>query len=249
MKAKDARVKVITEALSNVISLKMSGLEGAVLNASGEHREKELRYLVHRKYLDAVCVFLWALTPVIVPFVTFLSTVYLNVDLTASEVVTALALLNMLIFPMNALPWVINGFMEARVSLRRLAKVLTSENGETLFVNNRFVRKNRHKVKFIDAKVFIPTDAADGGWDGGNGVEAASGRSALRTSSSLDARGRGSTGSGSGSSRGRQVSRGGRQPSGEERRGELVLSIPATVWSWATAQQLREMHGSDTFEV
>jgi ATP-binding cassette subfamily C (CFTR/MRP) protein 10 len=138
MKAKDARVKVITEALGNVISLKMAGLEGAVLNASGEHRDKELRYLGHRKYLDAICVFLWALTPVIVPFVTFLSTVYLNVELTASEVVTALALLNMLIFPMNALPWVINGFMEARVSLHRLAKVLTSEDGETLFVNNRF---------------------------------------------------------------------------------------------------------------
>jgi ABC-type multidrug transport system fused ATPase/permease subunit len=199
--------------------------------------------------LDAVCVFLWALTPVIVPFVTFLSTVYLNVDLTAAEVVTALALLNMLIFPMNALPWVINGFMEARVSLRRLAKVLTSEDGETLFVNNRFVRKNRHKVKFIDAKVIIPTEIADGGWDG-DGAGAADGRSALRTSSSSDARARGSTGSSSSGSRGRQVSRGGRrQPSGEERRGELVLSIPATVWSWATAQQLREMQGPDAFEV
>ncbi len=37
---------------------------------------------------------------------------------------TALALLNMLIFPMNALPWVVTGCLEALVSLTRLRRLL-----------------------------------------------------------------------------------------------------------------------------
>ncbi len=37
---------------------------------------------------------------------------------------TALALLNMLIFPMNALPWVVTGCLEAMVSLTRLRRLL-----------------------------------------------------------------------------------------------------------------------------
>lgn len=150
MKAKDSRIKIVTEALGNVVSMKMTGLEGAVLGASGAFRKNEVHHLAMRKYLDAVCVFLWALTPVIVPFATFLTTAYMNIDLSASDVITAIALLNMLIFPMNALPWVINGFMEARVSLRRLAKVLSSEDGEQLHVQNRFMRKSRHRVTFAD---------------------------------------------------------------------------------------------------
>jgi ATP-binding cassette subfamily C (CFTR/MRP) protein 10 len=54
-------------------------------------------------------VFLWASLPILVPFFTFLTTILLGEELTASEVFTTIALLNMLIFPMNAFPWVING--------------------------------------------------------------------------------------------------------------------------------------------
>jgi ABC-type multidrug transport system fused ATPase/permease subunit len=184
--------------------MKMAGLEGAVLGASSEFRAQEVKYLARRKYLDSACVFLWALTPVIVPFVTFLTTEYMGVELTASDVITALALLNMLIFPMNALPWVINGFMEARVSMRRLAKVLSSEDGSSLLVNNRFTRKSRLRVTFSDANL----------------VALAGDRP-----SSADTLRR-------------------REVSSELRRDALLLSVPATVWSWTTTHQMNVLFSS-----
>jgi len=136
MRAKDSRVKVITEALQSITSVKMCGLEDAVLLKSNEYRAKELYYLSMRKYLDSLCVFLWACTPVIVPFMTFTTTVLLHIDLTPSRVITTIPY--MLIFPMNALPWVINGFMEARVSTRRIAKVLSSRDGSYLHVLHNY---------------------------------------------------------------------------------------------------------------
>lgn len=203
MKAKDLRIKVVTEALGNITSMKMAGLEGAVLGASSEFRARELKYLAQQKYLDSLCVFLWALTPVIVPFVTFITTEYMNVELSASDVITALALLNMLIFPMNALPWVINGFMEARVSLRRLAKVLSSEDGSSLHVNSRFTRKSRLRVTFAGAEV--PSTAAE--------------RNSLGSLASLGHKPR--------------------ESSIEVHRDALLLTVPATVWSWMTTYQMQ----------
>ena len=108
----------------------MLGLEHAILGLQKGHRDAEFKYLKIRKYLDAVCVFLWATMPVVVPFVTFTTTVLLGRSLTASSVFTTIALLNMLIFPMNAFPWVVNGAMEALVSIRRITKVLSNENHE-----------------------------------------------------------------------------------------------------------------------
>ena len=44
------------------------------------------------------------------------------------QVFTVIALINMLISPLNAFPWVINGLMEAWVSLERLEKFVTLPN-------------------------------------------------------------------------------------------------------------------------
>jgi ABC-type multidrug transport system fused ATPase/permease subunit len=79
--------------------------------------------------------------PVLVPLITFTATVLLHTHLTTAQVFTTLALLNTLIFPMNALPWVVNGLIEARVSAKRIAHVLISSSlpeGAWDFVSNRF---------------------------------------------------------------------------------------------------------------
>lgn len=41
------------------------------------------------------------------------------------QVFTTIALLNMLIAPLNAFPWVLNGLVEAWVSISRVQKLLT----------------------------------------------------------------------------------------------------------------------------
>jgi ATP-binding cassette, subfamily C (CFTR/MRP), member 10 len=101
MRHKDARVKLVAECVKGIKSIKMSGLEDVMVGLTLAHREKEILYLSRRKYLDSWCVFLWASLPLMVPYVTFVTTVsILDHPLTASQVFTTVALLNMLIFPM-----------------------------------------------------------------------------------------------------------------------------------------------------
>lgn len=87
-------------------------------------RNQELKYLKGRKYLDALCVYFWATTPVVICILTFTTYSLLGNQLTAATVFTAMALLNMLISPLNAFPWVLNGMMEAWVSVKRIQKLL-----------------------------------------------------------------------------------------------------------------------------
>lgn len=85
-------------------------------------RHGELQALAVRKYLDAMCVYFWAATPILMSLLTFGLFVLLGHDLTASIVFTSLALFNVLIAPLNSFPWVVNGVIEAVVSVRRLQR-------------------------------------------------------------------------------------------------------------------------------
>lgn len=83
-------------------------------------RHKELSALAVRKYLDALCVYFWAATQLLFSVLTFGLMALLGQPLTPSVVFTSLALFNVLIAPLNAFPWVINGVVEALVSIQRL---------------------------------------------------------------------------------------------------------------------------------
>ena len=79
--------------------------------------------------MDGICVFLWASMPVLVPFACFITCDLIDVNLSPQKLFTALALLGMLVYPMNALPWVVNGFIEGRVSAGRIGRVMASTSG------------------------------------------------------------------------------------------------------------------------
>ncbi|XP_019356117.1 ATP-binding cassette sub-family C member 10 isoform X1 [Alligator mississippiensis] len=121
---KDTRVKLMTEFLCGMRVIKFYTWEqhfGARVNFC---RAKELQKLRAIKYLDAVCVYLWAALPVVVSIVIFITYVLLGHQLTATKVFTALALVGMLILPLNNFPWVLNGILEAKVSLDRIQRFL-----------------------------------------------------------------------------------------------------------------------------
>ena len=59
---------------------------------------------------------------------TFGGLVLFGQKLTASVTYTSVALLNLLIGPLNAFPWVLNGLMEAYVSLKRVQELIDLEN-------------------------------------------------------------------------------------------------------------------------
>nr|KAF6362437.1 ATP binding cassette subfamily C member 10 [Pipistrellus kuhlii] len=125
---KDTRVKLITELLSGMRVIKFFGWE-QVLEARVEAwRAQELGRLRVIKYLDAACVYLWAALPVVISIVIFITYVLLGNQLTATKVFTALALVRMLILPLNNFPWVINGLLEAKVSLDRIQRFLDLPN-------------------------------------------------------------------------------------------------------------------------
>ena len=108
------------EILHGIRAIKILAWEEQLAAILSVLRGKEVHYLSQRKYLDALCVYFWAATPVLTSLSTFALVVLIDHQITPAAVFTTISLLNMLIFPMNAFPWVVNGLMEAKVSKRRL---------------------------------------------------------------------------------------------------------------------------------
>ncbi|XP_056410690.1 LOW QUALITY PROTEIN: ATP-binding cassette sub-family C member 10 [Hyla sarda] len=124
LKHKDARVKLVTELLSGMRVVKFYTWEEHFVRRVSQLRDQELRSLRAIKLLDAVCVYLWAALPVLVSIITFITYVLLGHQLTAAKVFTSLALVGLLILPLNNFPWVLNGVLEAKVSLDRVQSFL-----------------------------------------------------------------------------------------------------------------------------
>ncbi|NXP50331.1 MRP7 protein, partial [Heliornis fulica] len=124
LKHKDTRVKLMTEFLCGIRVIKFYTWEKHFSTRINACRAKELKTLRAIKYLDAVCVYLWAALPVVVSITVFITYVMLGHQLTATKVFTALALVGMLILPLNSFPWVLNGTLEAKVSLERIERFL-----------------------------------------------------------------------------------------------------------------------------
>ncbi|NXW39692.1 MRP7 protein, partial [Nyctiprogne leucopyga] len=121
---KDTRVKLMTEFLCGIRVIKFYAWERHFSTRINACRAKELQKLRAIKYLDALCVYLWAALPVVVSIAIFITYVLLGHQLTATKVFTALALVGMLILPLNNFPWVLNGTLEAKVSLDRIQRFL-----------------------------------------------------------------------------------------------------------------------------
>ncbi|KAJ8941323.1 hypothetical protein NQ314_010435, partial [Rhamnusium bicolor] len=133
MEQKDSRVKLVTEVLRGIKAIKLYVWEQHFIRLITKIRDQELKYLKGRKYLDALCVYFWATTPVVISILTFGTYVLMGNKLTAATVFTGIALLNMLISPLNAFPWVLNGMAEAWVSIKRIQRLMNVSNLIFLF--------------------------------------------------------------------------------------------------------------------
>uniref|UniRef100_UPI00358DFD85 ATP-binding cassette sub-family C member 10 n=1 Tax=Myxine glutinosa TaxID=7769 RepID=UPI00358DFD85 len=122
---KDTRAQIVSELLHGVRSIKLHAWETHFQRSVQQCRIDELKALKGMKYLDALCVYFWATTPVMISILTFVTYSSLGHDLTAAKVFTVLALINMLITPLNAFPWILNGLVEAWISLSRIEEFLS----------------------------------------------------------------------------------------------------------------------------
>ncbi|XP_022153504.1 ABC transporter C family member 13 isoform X3 [Momordica charantia] len=125
MKQKDERIRRTGEILTHIHTLKTHGWELIFSDWLMKTRSLEITYLSTRKYLDAWCVFFWATTPTLFSLFTFVLFTLMGYQLDAATVFTCLALFNTLISPLNSFPWVINGMIDAVISLRRLTRFLS----------------------------------------------------------------------------------------------------------------------------
>ena len=121
---KDQRIKLTTKLLTGIKTIKMNSWQDIYTKQIDECRSQEVKMLKRKKYLDCVCVYFWAVTPTMISFLTFCTFVLFGNKLTAANVFTSLALLNMMINPLNSLPWVFTGILESWISLNRVQTFL-----------------------------------------------------------------------------------------------------------------------------
>ncbi len=129
MKYKDARSRLIAEIINNMKSIKLYAWGAAFMNKLNFVRnDQELKNLRKIGAGQALANFTWSTTPFFVSCSTF--AVYVlthDTPLTTEIIFPALALYNLLTFPLAVLPMVITSIIEATVAVGRLTAYLNAE--------------------------------------------------------------------------------------------------------------------------
>lgn len=137
MKNKDARSRLIAEIINNMKSIKLYAWSTAFMNKLNYVRnDLELKNLRKIGAGQAFANFTWSTTPFLVSCSTFAIFVWTkDIPLTTDIVFPALALFNLLTFPLAVLPMVITSIIEASVAAGRLSDYLTAEEVQPDAIN------------------------------------------------------------------------------------------------------------------
>ncbi|KAH7041035.1 P-loop containing nucleoside triphosphate hydrolase protein [Microdochium trichocladiopsis] len=129
MKNKDSRSRLIAEIINNMKSIKLYAWSTAFMNKLNYVRnDLELKNLRRIGAAQAFANFTWSTTPFLVSCSTFAIFLWTeNAPLSTSIVFPALALFNLLTFPLSVLPMVITSIIEATVAAGRLTEFLLCE--------------------------------------------------------------------------------------------------------------------------
>lgn len=144
MKNKDARIRLITEILNNIKSIKLYAWSQAFMNKLNFVRnDQELRTLRQIGASQALANFTWSTTPFLVSCSTFAVFVFVGDKPLSTEIVfPALTLFNLLGFPLAMLPMVITSIIEASVAVGRLTSFFAAEELQPDAVLTRDAAKN-----------------------------------------------------------------------------------------------------------
>lgn len=135
MQYKDARISLTQDVLMGIRQIKYLNWEPIFEKKILEIRQNEFKCLKIGKYLDALCVFFWATTTVVISTFSFVVYEFLGEDVRKINVFTAIALFNILIFPLNALPWTIAGILTGKVSFKRLMDFFSTPEVQKININ------------------------------------------------------------------------------------------------------------------
>ncbi|GAW21801.1 hypothetical protein ANO14919_113260 [Xylariales sp. No.14919] len=167
MKNKDSRSRLIAEIVNNMKSIKLYAWSTAFMNKLNFVRnDLELRNLRKIGAGQAFANFTWSTTPFLVSCSTFAIFVWTHdVPLSTEIVFPALALFNLLTFPLAVLPMVITSIIEATVAAQRLSQYLLAEEiqpeaveigpaaeergDDAVVIRNGTFSWNRHEMKTV----------------------------------------------------------------------------------------------------
>ena len=127
MHAKDRRVELNSEVLSNMKIIKFQAWEEAFQDRIMWLRKQELQVLLQYFFGLSVSRMFWSLTPLLVALATFTVYVWSGHQLDVASALTSLSLFDILRFPLFMLPQIINNTVEAMVAVGRVEAFLNAQ--------------------------------------------------------------------------------------------------------------------------
>ncbi|KAI3422990.1 uncharacterized protein J3R85_011519 [Psidium guajava] len=159
MEAQDKRLKAIAEALSNMKVLKLYAWDKHFKQVIEELRKDESEGIAAVLRQKGNCLVLYWSSPVLVPVFTFWACYFMGIPLTASNVFIFLASLRIVQQPIRLIPEVVGSFIEAKVSLSRIAEFLEATELEDK------PTKQQSDTEVLEMAVFL--DSREISWDSG----------------------------------------------------------------------------------
>ncbi|WJZ81955.1 hypothetical protein VitviT2T_001758 [Vitis vinifera] len=152
MGTQDKRLKAFTEALTNMKILKLYAWETHFKNVIERLRKEEFKWLLSVLSQKGYIVILFWSSPIVVSAVTYWACYFLGTTLSASNVFTFMASLSIAQESIRLIPDVISAFIEAKISLDRIAKFLDAPE-----LQNKHVRK-MGDGKQLEESIFIKSN-------------------------------------------------------------------------------------------
>ncbi|KAI6707125.1 hypothetical protein NL676_010087 [Syzygium grande] len=159
MEAQDKRLKVVAEVLVNMKVLKLYAWEKHFKKVIEELRKDESEWIAAVLWQNGYYMVLFWSSPVLVPAITFWTCYVLGIPLTASNVFMFLASLRIIQEPIRLIPDVVGAFIQAKVSLSRIAEFLEAPELE-----NKPIKQQRDN-EVLEMAVLL--NSREISWDSG----------------------------------------------------------------------------------
>ena len=126
MKLKDKRGKIINEIVQGIKIIKLYGWEPSFQDQVEEIRKQEIALLKKFSHWSVGTYFIMTCTPILVSLITFATYVLSDENnvLDAQKAFVAIALFNILQFPLTMFPMLIAFLVQARVAIQRIDKYM-----------------------------------------------------------------------------------------------------------------------------
>mmetsp|Transcript_14532 Transcript_14532/g.49619 ORF Transcript_14532/g.49619 Transcript_14532/m.49619 type:complete len:1544 (-) Transcript_14532:156-4787(-) len=136
MKIKDERSNCMDEVLQGIRVIKYFAWEQSFTKKVQEVRNREVDLIWKNSLWAIFSTFLWAGSPMLVALISFTFYSLSGNELRPNIAFTALALFNVLRFPLNTLPMIINIVVESQVALGRLTNYLLADEVDKKYYIN-----------------------------------------------------------------------------------------------------------------